>query len=180
MAYDEGLEVRFGGRRYTAFFKYGFNATRDMPFVSFCHETRSGWTFHDRLRLPGCRAIEGRRVGAGPSNSSHKTSAQGAIPASSMASHAATFESSDGKTDWRQVASSQGQGQGSSGRQAHFTPVLQALLLQQKQVLRSKALQSKAGEVGNSQGSQAEVRHVIGQMAQEGGRAQEQSLNPKP
>ena len=42
MTYDEGFELRFRGRRYTAFFRYGFDPAADLPFRSFCHETSLG------------------------------------------------------------------------------------------------------------------------------------------
>ena len=53
MTYDEGFELRFRGRRYTAFFRYGFDPAADLPFRSFCHETSVGQV-HDLQSLAMC------------------------------------------------------------------------------------------------------------------------------
>ena len=150
-----------------AFFKHGFDAARDKPFLSFCHETGSGWTFDDDRRLPGCRRIKGRRVQQASSDS------RAALPSSLMAPHAATFESSDGKTGWRRVGSIGNKPypqptQGSivtaldlEGRQAaaRGIPALEALLQQQQRVKRNKATAPlpKGGEIGSFQDSQTQV-----------------------
>ena len=162
-----------------AFFKHGFDAARDKPFLSFCHETGSGWTFDDGRRLPGCRRVKGRRVKQASSDGS------AALASSLMAPHAATFESSDGKTGWRRVGSIGNKAypqltQGSTvtaldleGRQAaaRGIPALEALLQQQQRVQRNKAiaLLPKGGEIGSFQGSQTQVSRRRGCRG-EGGR----------
>jgi len=137
MAYDQGLEIRFAGWRYTAFFKYEFEPSQDLPFLSFCHETGTGWSFHDQFRLPGCRPITGRRLG---NDSTSKISApphnHSADPSWSPSPSDATFASSDGKTKWQPL-------QGRSLR----TPT--QLMMQQQQIQNYKILaqQTKGGGV---------------------------------